>query len=88
VSTVVVTGVIAVVVVLVVAVTGATVVVVVRVVVGGVDVVVVVVDVIVLLHDAATRARAIKPVLNSIRQWILFGNRFFNCSPFLCRMLE
>ena len=77
VSTVVVTGVIAVVVVLVVAVTGAMAVVV-RVVVGGVDMVLVGVDVVALLQDAATRARAIKPVLNSIRQWILYGNWFFS----------
>ena len=76
-STVVVTGVVAVVV-LNVVMTGATVVVVVRVVLVGVDVLVVIVDVIVLLHDAATRARAIKPVLNSIRQWILYGNWFFS----------
>ena len=63
-------------------------VVVVRVVAVGVDVPVVIVKVEVLLHDAATKAKAIKPVLSSIRQWILFGNRFFNCSPFLCRILE
>jgi hypothetical protein len=88
VSTVAVAGAVAVVVVLVVVVMGATVVAVVRVVVGGVDVVAVVVDVVVLLHDATTKAKAIKPVLNNIRQWILFGNRFFNCSPFLCHMLE
>lgn len=80
VSTAVVVGVAAVVV-LVVVVSGATVVVVVRVVVGGVDVVAVVVDVIVLLHDATTRARAIKPVLSSRRQWILLGNRFVIFAP-------
>ena len=88
VSTVAVTGAVAVVV-LAVVVTDAMVVVVVRVVVVVEEAVVaVVVEVVELLHDAATRARAITPVLSSIRQWILLGNRFINYSPFSCRMFE
>jgi len=39
-----------------------------------------------VLHDVMTSERAIKPVVSSIRQWMLFGNSFFNSSPF-CRML-
>ena len=53
-----------------------------------VDVVSVVVSVVevAVLHDVMISERAIKPVVSSIRQWMLFGNSFFNNSPF-CRML-
>jgi hypothetical protein len=51
----------------------------------GAAVVVAVVEVVVL-HDAITSERAIRPVVSSIRQWILSGNRFFKFLLF-CRML-
>jgi hypothetical protein len=85
VRTVVVTGVVAVVV-LVDVVTGATVVVVVWIVVFVEEVAVVVVEVVAFVHDVVIRVSAIAPVTSSIRQWILFGNWFFNSSPclFVC----
>jgi hypothetical protein len=36
-----------------------------------------------VLHDVVTSKRAIKPVVSSIRQRILFGDKFFKSSPFL-----
>jgi len=45
------------------------------------EVAAVVVEVVVFVHDAVSRVSAIAPVTSSICQWILFGNRFFNLSP-------
>jgi hypothetical protein len=36
-----------------------------------------------VLHDTITIERATKPVVSSIRQWILFGDKYFKSSPFL-----
>ena len=49
-----------------------------------VDVVSVVVSVVevAVLHDVMISERAIKPVVSSIRQRILFGDKFFKSSPF------
>jgi hypothetical protein len=58
-------------------------VVVVRVVVVVVVEFVVVAVVVAVLHDVVTSKRAIKPVVSSIRQRILFGDKFFKSSPFL-----